>query len=71
VAEIDPTGTQPGASTPAEEPKTVHMKCKTPECDSILAIELNHPGTGRGQHMYQCVKCRRTWGLAVGGTVDW
>ncbi|MFA5054383.1 MAG: hypothetical protein WC565_10005 [Parcubacteria group bacterium] len=71
MTEIDPTGTQPGAVTPVEEPRVVNMKCKTPECDSIQAIELDIPGVSRGQHMYQCVKCRRTWGTAVGGSVEW
>lgn len=71
MAEIDPTGTQPGVVRTEEEPKPVDMKCKNPNCDSILATELKTPGVGRGQHLFQCVKCKQSWSVSVGGGVDW
>lgn len=67
---IDPAGTSPGlaGSAPPATP-TVHMRCKRPECDSIVAIEVKHPGMG-GRRLYQCVKCKTSWGVNTGGPVD-
>lgn len=67
---IDPAGTAPGLSSPASiDAPRVHMKCKRAECDSILAIEVKHPGTVGGHRMYQCVKCKASWGITTGGPV--
>lgn len=67
---IDPAGTKPGlAPSAAEAPKTVHMKCKRPECDSIQAIEMSNPNT-QGRHLFRCAKCNATWGIATGGSFD-
>lgn len=68
---IDPSGTTPGLAAPTtpESPR-VHMKCKRPECDSILATEIRHPGTVGGRRLYQCVKCHTSWGVNTGGPVD-
>lgn len=68
---IDPAGTTPGLAGPANpSAPTVHMKCKRPECDSILAIEVKHPGTVGGRRLYQCAKCKTSWGVNTGGAVD-
>ncbi len=68
---IDPSGTSPGLAgqTPAEPPK-IHMKCKRPECGSNLAVEVQHPGSATGRHLYRCVKCHTSWGINTGGPVD-
>ena len=68
---IDHSGTTPGLTAPStpDVPK-IHMKCKRRECDSILAIEVVHPGSPAGRHLYQCVKCKTSWGVNTGGPVD-
>lgn len=67
---IDHTGTAPGLKEAAEEevPK-LHMRCKNSNCDSILAIEIK-AGAMVGHHLYQCVRCRMTWGVATGGAIE-
>lgn len=67
---IDPAGTTPGVKPSVEEPKEVHLKCKTETCDSILATEIKIAGQMAGSHMYRCVKCSRTWSIRTGGGVD-
>lgn len=72
---FDPKGTQPGLSGPAQEPKTVHMKCRTENCDSVRAQEVvahnGQPNTGAAHNrMYRCVKCNGTWATSVGGHVS-
>jgi hypothetical protein len=68
---IDPAGTTPGLAAPANpETLTVHIRCKRSECDSILAIEVKHPGTAGGRRLYQCAKCKTSWGVTTGGPVD-
>jgi hypothetical protein len=43
------------------------MKCRNPKCDSIEVFELKYaPGT----RLYQCVKCKRSLPVAVGGKMD-
>jgi hypothetical protein len=67
---IDPAGTQPGLVGTSEETKPVHMRCKNPNCDSILAVEIKIPGSAPGVRMYQCVQCKSTRGVNTGGSVD-
>lgn len=68
---IDPAGTTPGLAAPlASAPPTVHIRCKRNGCDSINAIEVKHPGSPSGRRLYQCVKCRTSWGVNTGGPVD-
>lgn len=70
IMPIDPAGTTPGLTPKAEEAPTVHIRCKNPSCDSINAIELKIPGMQGGSRLYQCVKCHRTHGVAVGGAFE-
>ncbi len=66
----DPAGTKPGLAPEAEaQPEPVHIRCKNPECDSILAIPFVMPGKP-GIRMYRCVKCGATKGVNVGGGID-
>lgn len=68
---IDPAGTKPGLSPTTEPPvPTLHMKCKRPECDSNIAIEVKIPTSASGRRLYQCVKCKVSWGINTGGPVD-
>ena len=67
---IDPAGTVPGLKEKEEEPKKIHIRCKNPECDSILAIEVKMPQQEGGRRLYQCCKCKKTWGIPVGGSVE-
>lgn len=68
---IDHAGTAPGLSPKVEEVETVNMRCKSsPQCDSMLAVEMKHEGIAAGHRMYQCTKCKRSWGVAVGGSVN-
>lgn len=68
---IDPGGTAPGLSGAAAEPlKSVNMKCKRPECDSMRVVEVLHPGAAAGRRLYRCIKCHTSWGVLTGGPVD-
>lgn len=67
---VDPTGTSPGLMPGAETPKPVHIKCRNPSCDSILAIEIKIAEQGGGLRLYQCQKCKATRSIPVGGAVD-
>jgi hypothetical protein len=69
--QIDPSGTTPGlAVQPTEKVETIHLRCKRDGCDSILAIEVKHPGSAAGRRMFRCVKCHTSWGIHTGGPVD-
>lgn len=70
MSEIDPTGTKPGVVPSVEEVPKIDMKCRDSSCPSTQAIEMKIPGVP-GQHLYQCVLCKRSWGISVGGPVDW
>jgi hypothetical protein len=68
---IDPAGTTPGLQPKTEEIPTINLRCKSyPSCDSLLAIEVKLPGAHPANRMYRCVKCQRTWGIAVGGSFN-
>jgi len=67
---IDPAGTVPGLKEKEEAPEQIHFRCKNPDCDSILAIEMKVPGQSPGSRLYQCCKCKRTWNVPVGGSVE-
>jgi hypothetical protein len=66
---IDPTGTEPGIVPNKEKPAEVLMRCKNESCGSITAIEITPPNLG-GARLYQCVKCKRTHGIQVGGAFE-
>ena len=66
---IDPTGTAPGLIGQKDKPAEVLMRCKNQSCDSISAIEITPPNQG-GARLYQCVKCKRTHGVQVGGAFE-
>lgn len=68
---IDPNGTSPGlAGQVVEQPEILNMKCKRPECLSMQALEVKHPGSAAGRRLYRCVKCHTSWGVNTGGPVD-
>ena len=68
---IDPAGVTPGlAASTQPDARRVNMKCKRSDCDSITAIDVAHPQSLSGRHMYQCVKCRTSWGVNTGGSID-
>jgi len=68
---IDYAGTTPGLPpVEPEKPKVVHMKCKAPNCPSIQVTEVTPPGYPVGAHMYACVACKTTWGIATGGNFN-
>jgi len=67
---IDPAGTAPGITPKIDEPPVLNMRCKSPHCDSMTAIEMKHAGLPSGTRMYQCTKCKRSSGIPVGGSVD-
>jgi aspartate carbamoyltransferase regulatory subunit len=66
---VDPKGTLPGLAVPAEseKPVTVNIRCKNSRCTSVVAEELKIPTALPGQHLYRCVTCHHTWGIALGG----
>jgi len=68
---VDPKGTAPGLQpvAPNELPK-VHIKCKNQSCSSIVAIEIKAGGQSGPRRLYQCVSCKTTWGVPVGGSVE-
>lgn len=68
---VNPSGTTPGlARATVETLPKVHMKCKRASCDSIVAVEVKQPGMMGGRHLYQCVKCKTSWGVNTGGSVN-
>jgi hypothetical protein len=73
---FDPAGNSPGlVGTLVPSPKQHHMKCRNMDCMSLLAIEITPPvnreNAGAPHHRtYQCVKCKSTWTLSVGGFVS-
>lgn len=73
---FDPKGTAPGlASGSAPEQKVHHMKCRRDGCSSARAIEisLGQQGDAAGaahNRVYQCVECKHTWPMSVGGSVN-
>lgn len=73
---FDPKGTTPGLAQSAPlEPKVIHLKCRRDGCTSIRAIEINQgqqvEGTGAAHNrLYQCVECKHTWPMSVGGSVN-
>ena len=69
TSKVDPAGTTPGLITEVEAPPTFNMPCKNDGCDSIKATQIVIPGQPN-QRIYKCVKCHRTWGANVGGSVN-
>jgi hypothetical protein len=73
---FDPKGTTPGLMTESKPQPTIHhMRCRNENCTSIQATEIVMGSTPEGagashNRLYQCVKCRHTWTLGVGGSVN-
>lgn len=67
---IDPAGTKPGLTPEPEKPKTISLRCRRGGCDSIQAVEMTGGQNSQGRHLYRCVKCNATWGIATGGVFD-
>ncbi len=73
---FDPRGTAPGLMPEAKpEPKVQHMKCRNQNCSSIQAVEISTGSSPEGagaahNRLYQCVACKHTWTLGVGGAVS-
>lgn len=74
---FDPKGTTPGLTSEAKpEPKIHHLKCRANSCDSVQAIEITSNGgqaDGAGvshNRLYQCIKCKHSWAIGVGGNVN-
>jgi len=68
---VDLSGITPGTKKVENLPKKIHVRCKNPGCDSILAIEVEIPGQkGGGFRLYQCCKCKQSWNVTVGGYVN-
>lgn len=65
---IDSKGTTPGLTHKQEQPPLINMRCKNPDCDSIVAIELKVAGQD-SLRLYQCCKCKQTRGVSVGGGI--
>lgn len=43
------------------------MKCRNAKCDSIEVVEMKYAA---GTRLYQCVKCKRSFPVMVGGKMD-
>lgn len=67
---INPAGTKPGLAPKANEPPKLAMKCRNEACDSMYVIEIAPHGSAGHRRLYQCVKCRRTFGVGTGGNID-
>jgi len=70
---FDQTGTNPGVESPIPEPKTLSLKCMNNGCKSIQAIEIVAAGTDSAathSRLYQCVKCKHSWAVPVGGSFN-
>ncbi len=66
---IDPAGTQPGLSSPAPQPKIVHVKCRRDGCKSmkVYHMKLDQPGDPEARQRFQCVDCGHAWLTQPGG----
>jgi hypothetical protein len=68
---FDTKGTAPGlVQPPLAEVKTINMRCRVDGCDSIQAIDVTPSSNAPGHNTYQCFKCKRTWGISIGGGVN-
>lgn len=65
---IDIKGTAPGLVNSPEKPKEIFLKCRNANCSSKKAIDVSVPGVPG--HRYQCVVCKHTWSINIGGSVD-
>ncbi len=72
---IDPTGTEPGIHTKQPVEKTVAMRCRFENCNSLTAKEVipsaSETGVVSSNRIYQCVTCSGTWTLSVGGSFNY
>jgi hypothetical protein len=58
-------------STPPTSPKkVVNIRCRQDGCDSITALDVTPEDNRKGHNMYACTKCKKTWGVHVGGGVN-
>lgn len=73
---FDPEGTSPGLVQGTPSPKVINFKCREEGCTSLQAVEIKsggqeNPSAGIAHNRtYQCVRCRHTFTLAVGGAVN-
>lgn len=76
---FDPKGTTPGLNPGVKpEPKIQHLKCRENSCDSVQAIEItalaggvqSDGGGANHTRLYQCIKCKHTWVIGVGGNIN-
>lgn len=71
---VDHTGTAPGLVGEADprprKAPTCAMRCKNAGCDSMEAMEMRVAGMPAHSRIYQCVKCKRTFSLQVGGAFE-
>jgi len=76
MTNFDPSGTSPGVVSPqVQGPKTQSMRCRNEGCPSLQAVEitpeLNRENAGVPHHRtYQCIRCKHTWTMSVGGFVN-
>lgn len=71
---IDPAGTQPGLSHSEPAHKTVTIQCRNEGCKCKQAIEISTAPLGQSvpsNRLYQCIDCKFTWGLPVGGAFQY
>lgn len=67
---IDPSGTAPGLVDAEVVKEKVHVRCRNPNCDSILAFAIKVAGGNPANRMFQCCECKRTWSVSVGGVIE-
>ena len=65
---IDLKGTEPGLVSAPEKPKEIALKCRNTACNSKRAIDVSVAGVPG--HRYQCVVCKHTWSIYLGGSLD-
>jgi len=77
MSAFDPKGTSPGLTQSApERPKVFQMRCRRDGCTSARAVQIqagprdDEAGVAPSQRLYQCVECKNTWAMAVGGAVS-
>jgi hypothetical protein len=70
MAKVDKSGTKPGLGVSTVEENIVFLRCKDKQCGGSSAIEISPKDFPKGVRMYQCVKCKKSTTVNVGGPVD-
>lgn len=68
---FDTGGVRPGLTPDTPKEKVINLKCRNEHCDSFEAMEIQLTAPSHhGQRLYRCKKCNHSWGVSLGGYLD-